>query len=103
MNNAMGYAAGNAEPRPTTVLESARESMARGIEELSSAIEGLANAAASVLRPEGPPPPQSTAEAQKLASIQPEHCEVVKDLHGLRQRVEQLVNRVNQLRNRLEV
>ncbi len=76
--------------------------MARGIEELSAAIESLANGAASVLRPELPPPPQVTAD-QKLASIQPEHCEVVKDLHGLRQRIEQLVNRVNQLRNRLEV
>jgi hypothetical protein len=101
MNTAASYGSAN-EVRPTTVLESALESTARGIEELASAIEALASKAAIVLMtPALPPAP--TAGNEKLAAIQPEHCAVVKDLHGKRQRMEQLVNRVNDLRNRLEV
>jgi hypothetical protein len=103
MNQVPYQSNGAADVRPQTVVESALHSTAKGLEELASAIESLAGGASAVLRPEGPPMPPQGAAIDKLAAIQPEHCEVVKEIHSQRGRIEQLVNRVNNIRNRLEV
>jgi hypothetical protein len=84
--------------RPVSTMEDATASVHARISELEASFANLTQRLSSVLQPSPPKQEQSTGA---LNAVSP-HSQAISEIHVMKVRLEDLINRVNETTGRLE-